>query len=138
MKTTAEIIEKANLAKDADELLAIAKENNIELTEEEAKAHLAQLTPQVGELSDDELDNVSGGGCHTADGRLVVTTGYWCENFGCKIGGGDGTTVHGGEGSEPGRVICANCGNIGVCCNNCRYCSYEGGIWYCNNEKNKK
>lgn len=60
---TPEMIEKAKAAKSAEELLAIAKENGIELTEEEAKNYFEQLCPKSGELSDDELDNVAGGGC---------------------------------------------------------------------------
>ena len=132
------LLEKAKAAKSVAELLDIAKENNIELSEEQAKTYFAQLSPNNGELSDEELDNVSGGGCHAADGRLVVTVGYYCEHFGCKVCGGDGTTVRGGGGSEPGLVVCAHCGDIGVCCNYCRYCSFEGGAWLCNNPKNRQ
>ena len=29
-------------------------------------------------LSDEELDNVAGGGCHKKDGRLIVTTMHSC------------------------------------------------------------
>lgn len=63
MKFTPEMIEKAKAAKTAEELMALAKENNIEMTEEEAKTYFAQLHPASGELSDDDLDNVAGGGC---------------------------------------------------------------------------
>ena len=47
-------------------LIALAKENGIELTEESAQAYFNQLNPKTGELADDELsdselDNVSGG-----------------------------------------------------------------------------
>ena len=58
-----EMIAKAREAKSVEELLALAKENEIELTTEQAKAFFAQLNPPKGELSDDELDDVSGGGC---------------------------------------------------------------------------
>ena len=64
---TPEMIEKAKKAKSPDELLALAKENEVELTEEEAKAYFAQLNPTSGELSDDELDAVSGGCDHSSD-----------------------------------------------------------------------
>ena len=40
-----------------------AKENGVELTEEQAAEYFAQMH-QSGELSDEGLDNVSGGGCH--------------------------------------------------------------------------
>ena len=61
MELSNELLAKARAAKTPEELLAMAKENNIGLTEEEAKAYFDQLHPQVGELSDDELDNVAGG-----------------------------------------------------------------------------
>lgn len=60
---TPEMIEKAKAAKTAEALMALAKENDVEMTEEEAKIYLAQLNPASGELADDELDNVAGGGC---------------------------------------------------------------------------
>ena len=58
-----EMIAKAREAKSVEELLALAKESEIKLTTEQAKAFFAQLNPPKGELSDDELDDVSGGGC---------------------------------------------------------------------------
>ena len=60
---TPEMIEKAKAAKSVEELLALAKENNFEMNEEEAKTYFAQLNPKSGELDDDDLDNVAGGGC---------------------------------------------------------------------------
>lgn len=56
-----ELIEKAKEAKSAEELLAMAKEAGIELTEEQAEAYFAQLGQ--GELGEEELAAVSGGGC---------------------------------------------------------------------------
>ena len=58
-----ELIEKAKKAASVTELLDIAKENDVELNEDQAKTYFTQLAPKTGELSDDELDNVSGGGC---------------------------------------------------------------------------
>ena len=58
-----EMIEKAKAAKNVEELLALAKANNIDMTADEAATCFAQLNPKSGELDDDELDNVSGGGC---------------------------------------------------------------------------
>lgn len=57
---TPELIEKAKQAKSAEELFTAAKENGVELSEEEARDYFEQLN-KSGELSDDELDNVSGG-----------------------------------------------------------------------------
>ena len=58
---TPELIAKAKAAKSADELLALAKANNVELTEEEAKTYFEQLNAN-GAVSDDELGAVAGGG----------------------------------------------------------------------------
>ena len=66
-----ELFEKAKEAKSAEELLSLAKANGVELTQEEAAEYFAQLN-KSGEISDEELDNVAGGGCHKKDGRLVV------------------------------------------------------------------
>ena len=58
---TPELIEKAKNAKSAEELLALAKENDVEITEEEAKIYFDQLNSN-GSVSDEELDAVAGGG----------------------------------------------------------------------------
>lgn len=57
-----EQIEMAKQAKSAEELAELAKENGVDITEDEAREYYEQLN-KTGELSDDELDNVSGGGC---------------------------------------------------------------------------
>ena len=62
MKFTVEQTKKAKTAKSAEELFALAKENGIEMTEEEAAKYFAKLHKE-GELADEELDNVAGGGC---------------------------------------------------------------------------
>ena len=64
-----EMIAKAKEAKSVEELIALAKENGVELTEEDAKAYFAQLNPTKGELSDDELEDVAGGGCLAEEER---------------------------------------------------------------------
>lgn len=61
-----EMIQKARNAKSAEELLAFANDDNYKMTAEEANIYYAQLNPKGGELSDNELDNVSGGGCSTS------------------------------------------------------------------------
>ncbi len=60
MKFSNEMIEKAKTAKSAEELLEMAKAENIELSAEQAAKAFAELN-KTGELSDEELDNVSGG-----------------------------------------------------------------------------
>ena len=65
-----ELIAKAKEAKSPEELMALAKENGMELTEEAASTYFNQLNPKMGELADDELDNVAGGGCQQNNGHL--------------------------------------------------------------------
>ena len=60
MNISKELLEKAKTAKTAEELLAMEKAENIEMTAEEAAKYFAELH-KTGELSDEELDNVSGG-----------------------------------------------------------------------------
>ena len=57
-----ELIVKAREASSVKELLALARENNIELTEDEAR-ELFDRFHTNGELADDELESVAGGGC---------------------------------------------------------------------------
>lgn len=63
---TPEIIAKAKAAKSADELFALAKANNVEITEDEAKTYWAQLNAN-GTVADEELDFVAGGGLCPGD-----------------------------------------------------------------------
>ena len=60
MSISKELLEKAKQAKTAEELLELAKAENVELTEEQAAKAFAELN-KTGELSDEELDNVAGG-----------------------------------------------------------------------------
>ena len=57
MNISKELLEKA---KTAEELLEMAKAENIELSAEQAAKAFAELH-KMGELSDEELDNVAGG-----------------------------------------------------------------------------
>ena len=52
--------ELSKTAKSAEELLELAKAENIELSAEQAAKAFAEMN-KTGELSDEELDNVSGG-----------------------------------------------------------------------------
>ena len=88
MEFTKEQLAQAKAAKSVEELLALARENGIELTEEAAKEKFEMFHAQ-GELADDELDNVSGGsscvnGRHYSDDPphyLITTAGNWCDYF---------------------------------------------------------
>lgn len=62
--------------------MALAKENSMELTKESAKAYYEVIHPKVGELADEELDNVSGS--YYKGNPLVVTIEHYCTGFICK------------------------------------------------------
>ena len=89
---TPEMIEKAKSVKSAEEILALAKENNVEMTADEAATYFAQLNPKSGELDDDDLDAVAGGGCGSNDDsedtiyeKVRVTSGETCPKCGTNI-----------------------------------------------------
>ena len=94
LNLTPEMIEKAKAVKSAEELLALAKENGVELTEKEAATYFAQLNPKSGELDDDELDNVAGGlgGCFNfgnairKGAKVRVLNGQKCRKCGSDVG----------------------------------------------------
>ena len=120
-----EMIEKAKAAKSAEELIALAKDNGVEMTADEAATYFAQLNPKSGELGDDELNEVAGGGC--SDGRRVVDMGGRCHTcFECKNGCGNNV--------DYGTETCRACGEEWRCYN-CVSVSFEGGKMYCNNPK---
>ena len=131
MEMNGELIAKAKQAKTSEELMALAKENGFEMTEESAKAYFEQLNPKTGELADEELDNVAGGSCYASDGRMVISLGYVCRGFSCKKDGGRAT------GFICIVPYCAECGTTANC-GQCKYCSYEKGLWLCNNPTNTK
>ena len=63
---TPELIAKAKAAKNTEELFELAKTNNVDLSETEAKTYFEQLSAN-GAVSDEELDAVVGGGCGDDD-----------------------------------------------------------------------
>lgn len=77
-----ELFEKARGTNSPEELLALAKENGIELDEKEAKVFFEQLHNSE-ELSDEELNNVAGGGCGS-DYKQEYTS-LTCCSCGCRI-----------------------------------------------------
>ena len=87
MKYSKELIEKAKTAKTAEELLAMAKAENIELSAEEAESAFNKLH-RTGELSDEELDNVAGGGCQGRPPKFSLNDRVSHE-------GSDGKAVYG-------------------------------------------
>lgn len=110
-----EVIEKAMQAKSVEELIVIAKESDMELTEEQAQVYFAQLNPQSGELADEELDNVAGGGCASLSSCY---DGWTCRTCGSKS--------HYTSPYNSGGEFCINC-DVRVTCNSCmNYVSETG------------
>ena len=75
--------------------MALAKENGYPMDEKEAEFYFGKIH-KTGELSDDELDNVAGGGC--GPNR-------------CKFCGGDLDAVK--VKRYPPDLICPHCGQWG-------------------------
>ena len=126
MNFSAEMIEKAKVAKTAEELYEIAKAEGVEMTSDEATTYFAQLNPKSGELDDDDLDNVAGGACgYAKDGRKIVEPKSRCHTgFSCKNGCGHNVNY--------AEYKCNVCGGDWHC-EDCAYSSREGNKMYCNN-----
>ena len=129
-----ELILKAKEASSAEELMALAKENGMEMNEEQAQAYF-DVTHKTGELADDELDSVAGGWCYN-DGRPVITVGEQHDCFFCAACGKSqenscdiiGLDFH----------SCTNGRTTPNCCGECTYCRYERALWLCYKPENKK
>jgi hypothetical protein len=115
---TPELIAKAKEAKSAEQLLALAKENGVELTSEEANTYFEQLNANVA-LSDDDLDAVSGGSdCPKGEETNTLKIGTKVkviDGSKCKCGGNEGhialdTTSRGNIASPTKIVRCSKCG----------------------------
>ena len=108
---TPELIAKAKTAKSAEELLELAKANNVELAETEAKTYFAQLKAN-GAVSDDELDVVAGG-CgemYKAGTKVRFTDGTMCPNCRSTFGiVAFNTSMAAGPGGGGNYVKCAHC-----------------------------
>jgi ribosomal protein L12E/L44/L45/RPP1/RPP2 len=62
-KITKEMLAKAAKCQTADELVALAKTEGMEITKAEAEAYLSEMDNV--ELDNASLDNVAGGGCYS-------------------------------------------------------------------------
>lgn len=130
-----ELLQKAMSANTAEELFDLAKENGIELSEESAKAYFEQIHSN-GEISDEELENVAGGGCYSGNRLVVTTITNACMYFACKCGKNqDSLWQYGNWGIAVSKRKCLNCGATAGC-NQCSYITYENGLWLCNNPNN--
>ena len=135
-----EMITKAKEAKSVEELIALAKENGIELNEEDAKMYFEQLNAKKGELSDDELSDVSGGGCETkVDGKkyTVVTSGCKCftGQYLCnyEMRDGDWQLTDRFDHWETRQSWLETSGREerNNKCGSCAHLGFKGGIGYC-------
>ena len=134
MKFSNEMIEKAKTAKTAEELLEMAKAENIELSAEQAAKAFAELN-KTGELSDEELDNVSGGcGKSPRDGNRFgseaeVTYKYSIGDIvNAKLGMGTVTCKIVAQGTDSGVFTRAR--------NRTYYATYQVEVidnWICSN-----
>ena len=120
---TPEQLEAVKAAKSAEELIEIAKRENIELTQEQAEKF---SQPPVGELSEEELGNVAGGACAGGDrGELSyqeVTPQTECNHGFLSDMQAVSANIETGESwtsSFPRR------------CHECSYMSSENGKYYC-------
>ena len=72
-----ELLEKAKKCTTKEEILELAKAENVEISDENI-ANLLSCTETNKELSDDELENVAGGTCHSdwTYAKLGITPAY--------------------------------------------------------------
>ena len=73
---TKEMLEKAMQCKTADELMALAKSEGMEITREEAEAYLAEMDDV--ELDDTALQQVAGGTGSVAEASQVRIQSFHC------------------------------------------------------------
>lgn len=126
-----ELMEKAQTAKTPDELLALAKEMEVEMSSQEAEETFALLNKK-GELSDEELDNVAGGGCDTTvDGKsyTVVTSLVPC--FTGEYLPNDSYYVQRRTDNATLRDLWAGGSTAQGCCGMCYWLEFKSGIGYC-------
>ena len=76
---TKEMIAKAMQCETADELIALANSEGIELTKEEAEAYLAEL--EDFELDSDVLQKVAGGGVYETVTTIINEVPYVVKNI---------------------------------------------------------
>ena len=69
---TKEMLEKAMQCNTADDLIALAKTEGVDLTKEEAEAYMAEM--EDFELDGDTLKRVAGGGCYMETAKLPPKT----------------------------------------------------------------
>ena len=104
MKTKKELLEKAKTAKTAAELLEMANAEGVEMTPEQAEQVFADLH-KTGELADEELDNVAGGGCGGSTSPRYGNTFNSAEEVTYKYSVGDRVEVKLGVGTVACKIL---------------------------------
>lgn len=88
---------------------------------------------ELNEISEEELNEVAGGGTYTRDNYLKTTNFYSCEHFECRSCGkrGEHYDIPAGQenfsGHSPAVLVSANCSN----------CKWHSTL-RCNNPINKR
>lgn len=138
--TREELMLQTKETKTAEELIALAKENGIELSEADAKLYFDMN--KNGSLSDDVLSDVSGGGAYTIrDGYLIVTNFHECDRWKCDKCGGD-RIEYTRVASESGWDWAHKCGGYpngcGKSCQTCKYMTYRFPFQICTHPETRK
>ena len=133
MEFSKELLAKAKAAPSGEALFALARENGIPMTQEDADRYFAELH-KTGELSDQELENVTGGGCggpkRNGDGYLIVKGRDRCNLWECKLHRSSAYryVAH----VDTWYPTCVFCDRI-VWCSDCYYCKKIEGKLCCTN-----
>ena len=139
--THEELILKAKGAKSADDILAIAKDNGLDVSREDAEMYI-QMNRESGELSDEVLDSVTGGAAYTLrGGYLIVTNFHECDRWKCdECGGNDIRYTR--VASESGWAWAHKCGGhpngCDKSCATCEYMKYRFPFQICTHPETKK
>ena len=105
------------------------KAHECDADEAELECFVKSVQGKPGELTDDELDSVSGGTCYH-DGMPVVSALNDCPLWTCEDCGTTDTKM------GVRLKMCAKC-NKDYLCGNCLYSVYTDALLLCTNEKRR-
>ncbi len=121
-----ELIAKARQASSSEEIMKIAEENDIEMCKEEAEMIYKQLHTS-GEVSDEELESVAGGGCKGSGGLTIVTSA--CKCFNGQFEQAD--LSRSSDMQIMWSVFSGGGNNTKKVCGECKHLVFKSGIGYC-------
>lgn len=135
------LLQRAKTCSSPREIVSLAVENGMEITEEQAVAYYAKLHPTTGELADEELNHVAGGGCTVnvkGQSRTVVSSGCPCFTGGYVCGAMrhvvNGTYLPARHDNYDLRKLwlaMAWLRSSDKVCGACYYLTFENGTGYC-------